>query len=144
MAQTDRHTHGHGDSMTNSAQWGRVVENTNYCKTIFLGQPLLHQSVKTCLVLSFFHIKKYTFHYQKSPHPHTTSPDQNCDRAGPTNQRFFISLYLQVWSITALHSKHPDIQADTCTLQLIDWIGLGAIPWKLDGVGPVDYRPSTD
>ena len=27
MAQTDRHLHGHGDSMTNSAQWGRVGEN---------------------------------------------------------------------------------------------------------------------
>ena len=25
--QTDRHTHGHGDSMTNLAQWGRVGEN---------------------------------------------------------------------------------------------------------------------
>ena len=25
--QTDRHTDGHGDSMTNSAQWGRVGEN---------------------------------------------------------------------------------------------------------------------
>ena len=24
---TDRQTHGHGDSMTNSAQWGRVGEN---------------------------------------------------------------------------------------------------------------------
>ena len=24
---TDRHTDGHGDSMTNSAQWGRVGEN---------------------------------------------------------------------------------------------------------------------
>ena len=28
MAQTHRHTDGHGDSMTNSAQWGRVGENT--------------------------------------------------------------------------------------------------------------------
>ena len=27
MAQTDTQTHGHGDSMTNSAQWGRVGEN---------------------------------------------------------------------------------------------------------------------
>ena len=27
QTQTDRHTHGHGDSMTNSAQWGRVGEN---------------------------------------------------------------------------------------------------------------------
>ena len=27
MAQTDTHTHGHGDSMTNSAQWGLVGEN---------------------------------------------------------------------------------------------------------------------
>ena len=25
--QTDTHNHGHGDSMTNSAQWGRVGEN---------------------------------------------------------------------------------------------------------------------
>ena len=25
--QTHRHTDGHGDSMTNSAQWGRVGEN---------------------------------------------------------------------------------------------------------------------
>ena len=34
MAQTHRHTHphtnGHGDSMTNSAQWGRVGENGTY------------------------------------------------------------------------------------------------------------------
>ena len=33
MAQTDtythRQTHGHGDSMTNLAQWGRVGENHN-------------------------------------------------------------------------------------------------------------------
>ena len=28
MAQTDRQTHEHGDSMTNSAQWGRVGENS--------------------------------------------------------------------------------------------------------------------
>ena len=27
MAQTDTPTHGHGDSMTNLAQWGRVGEN---------------------------------------------------------------------------------------------------------------------
>ena len=27
--QTDRHTDGHGDSMANSAQWGRVGENKN-------------------------------------------------------------------------------------------------------------------
>ena len=26
--QTDRHTDGHGDSMTNSTQWGRVGENS--------------------------------------------------------------------------------------------------------------------
>ena len=26
MAQTDRQTHGHGDSMTESAQWGRFSE----------------------------------------------------------------------------------------------------------------------
>ena len=25
--QTDRHTDGHGDLLTNSAQWGRVGEN---------------------------------------------------------------------------------------------------------------------
>ena len=29
MAQTDRHTDGHGNSMTNSAQWGRVGEKHN-------------------------------------------------------------------------------------------------------------------
>ena len=28
MAQTDRHPHGHGDSMTNSAQRGGVAEST--------------------------------------------------------------------------------------------------------------------
>ena len=28
MAQTDTHTHGHGDSMTEKAQWGRFSENT--------------------------------------------------------------------------------------------------------------------
>ena len=43
MAQTDRqtnrHTDGHGDSMNNSAQWGRVGENNN--------TPILH----TCLTL---------------------------------------------------------------------------------------------
>ena len=27
MAHTHTHTDGHGDSMTNSAQWGRVGEN---------------------------------------------------------------------------------------------------------------------
>ena len=33
MAQTDTHTHtdGHGDSMTNSAQWGRVGEKNAEC-----------------------------------------------------------------------------------------------------------------
>ena len=30
MAQTHRHNHGHCDSMTNSAQWGRVGENPAY------------------------------------------------------------------------------------------------------------------
>ena len=34
MAQTDKQTHGHGNSMTNSAQWGRVGENNQ-----LLGQP---------------------------------------------------------------------------------------------------------
>ena len=29
--QTHRHTDGHGDSMTNSAQWGRVGENRQIC-----------------------------------------------------------------------------------------------------------------
>ena len=29
MAQTHTHTYRHGDSMTNSAQWGRVGENEN-------------------------------------------------------------------------------------------------------------------
>ena len=29
--QTEPHTHGHGDSMTNSAQWGRVGENHMIC-----------------------------------------------------------------------------------------------------------------
>ena len=28
--QTDRQTHGHGDSMTNSAQWGRVGESYGF------------------------------------------------------------------------------------------------------------------
>ena len=38
MAQTERQTDGHGDSMTNSAQWGQVAENEAY-NTIasFLG-----------------------------------------------------------------------------------------------------------
>ena len=29
--QTDTYNHGHGDSMTNSAQWGRVGENCAFC-----------------------------------------------------------------------------------------------------------------
>ena len=34
---TDRHTHGHGDSMTNSAQWGRVGENPNLCNMLSIN-----------------------------------------------------------------------------------------------------------
>ena len=33
--QTDTHTHGHGDSMTNSAQWNRVGENLNIVTCFF-------------------------------------------------------------------------------------------------------------
>ena len=36
MAQTYRHSHGHGDSMTNSAQWGRFGENCELCKGVDL------------------------------------------------------------------------------------------------------------
>ena len=43
--QTDKHTHGHGDSMTNLAQWGRVGENNRYSSelgtTKFLVFPFL-------------------------------------------------------------------------------------------------------
>ena len=57
MAQTDRQTDGHGDSMTNSAQWGRVGENYEYLvqigiwKTLFINghshcnQPLFQTSL---------------------------------------------------------------------------------------------------
>ena len=37
--QTDKQTHGHGDSLTNSAKWGRVGENHNDCPP-FVKQPL--------------------------------------------------------------------------------------------------------
>ena len=51
MAQTHRHTHGHGDSMTHSAQWGRVGENQfelifyvrlseTYTFNFFIAKPL--------------------------------------------------------------------------------------------------------
>ena len=49
MAQTDRHTDGHGDSMTNSAQWGRVGENgkTNFCqKALHTASQSKLQTVK--------------------------------------------------------------------------------------------------
>ena len=36
MKQTDTQTHGHGDSMTNSAQWGQVGENLDYKLTVDL------------------------------------------------------------------------------------------------------------
>ena len=35
--QTDRHTHGHGNSMTISAQWGRVGKNL-FPKIVFLKE----------------------------------------------------------------------------------------------------------
>ena len=35
MAQTDRHTEGHGNSMTESAQWGRFSEKAEEdCKKV--------------------------------------------------------------------------------------------------------------
>ena len=37
MAQTHRHNHGHGDSVTNSAQWGRVGENPHESSKSFVG-----------------------------------------------------------------------------------------------------------
>ena len=45
LKRTNRHIHGHGDSMTNSAQWGRVGENiTMFLKTN--GKWLIIQGVK--------------------------------------------------------------------------------------------------
>ena len=41
MVQTDTHTDGHGDSMTNSAQWGRVGENTSGFLRALFGARLV-------------------------------------------------------------------------------------------------------
>ena len=35
MAQTDRHIHGHGDLLSNSAQWARVGENAHIQLILF-------------------------------------------------------------------------------------------------------------
>ena len=35
MAQTDRQTDGHGDSMTDAAQWSIFSENLSLGKTVF-------------------------------------------------------------------------------------------------------------
>ena len=40
MAQTFRQTHGHGDSMTNLAQWGRVGENAQKYKGSIVKVPV--------------------------------------------------------------------------------------------------------
>ena len=64
MAQTDKHTNGHGNSMTNSAQWGRVGEkhvhktqlfmkgnsqtrtqlNSNMCECVFYSNHISHNN----------------------------------------------------------------------------------------------------
>ena len=48
MAHTDRQTHGHGDSMTNSAQWGRVGEEEK--KLLALCDKIMRVN-DNCLVL---------------------------------------------------------------------------------------------
>ena len=34
MAQTDKQTNGHGDSMTESAQWGQFSENMKFARCL--------------------------------------------------------------------------------------------------------------
>ena len=52
MAQTYRHNHGHGDSMTNSAQWGRVGEKK---KRKIMGYPFVEVFIFYRLVYSLLH-----------------------------------------------------------------------------------------
>ena len=48
--QTHRHTHGHGDSMTYSAQWGQVGEEEKNCFIVFLDNLLMIELVNMVLV----------------------------------------------------------------------------------------------
>ena len=74
MAQTNISTDGHGDSMTNSAQWGQVGENlrkkVNCILTTPTEEPKLNHWVNTTLnqlVIQFKPsnrcIKKNTFNF---------------------------------------------------------------------------------
>ena len=43
---TDTHNHGHGDSMTNSAQWGRVGENLFVVNRPVVASSYKHSPIK--------------------------------------------------------------------------------------------------
>ena len=45
MAQTHRQTDRHGDSMTNSAQWGRVGENYYYISSFSSSAPIFFYEI---------------------------------------------------------------------------------------------------
>ena len=50
--QTDTQTDGHGDSMTNSAQWGRVGENYSVGSIIF-QQDVVKMQLKLWRLASY-------------------------------------------------------------------------------------------
>ena len=53
---TDTHLHGHGDSMTNSAQWGRVGENMTKTTWTFLQGLIEHRvAMSMCVCVCLRH-----------------------------------------------------------------------------------------
>ena len=67
MAQTDRqtHTHEHGDSMTNSAQWGRVGENRKKASDLYLnwGEDRVHLHYAVCTVVNSEYVSSLLVDY---------------------------------------------------------------------------------
>ena len=69
MAQTQTHTYGHGDSLTNSAQWGRVGEkkvgennligNTPPLMNVPMYASLWQVRIKTCCKEMKFYVSLY-------------------------------------------------------------------------------------
>ena len=53
--QTDRHTEGHGDLLTNSAQWGRVGENG--CKTCHKGKTIIYIRFNIIFIIYLLSVK---------------------------------------------------------------------------------------
>ena len=94
MAQTDTQTHistdGHGDSMTNSAQWGRVGENCLDKKSQWSGRrPTLKVNFSAHLspIVSQFAVQNYHLYYSQIFSAQDQRHFENSDFFGAWHQK---------------------------------------------------------